>query len=180
MCLLSSCRDVCVSPDLTFVNSKAFKDTTFRDELRECYRYRREWVFGQKGWNMIAGPKIFLLFTIPTDLMLMRYWARATDSQLPLMVIVRSRLAGASLSSQFEIRIIAPLICLRWEMFYYYFYNWSGFDMLNNAMSARSQESNLLDYFKLMRACVALLVNVCPALLDMSVTNHSNVHGCRR
>ena len=47
-------------------------------------------------------------------------------------------------------------------------------------MSPRSQESNLLDYFKLMRACVALLVNVCPALLDMSVTNHSNVHGCRR
>ena len=90
------------------------------------------------------------------------------------MVIVRSRLAGASLSSQFEIRIIAPLICLRWEMFYYYYY------YFYNAMSTRSQESNLLDYFKLMRACVALLVNVCPALLDMSVTNHSNVHGCRR
>ena len=91
------------------------------------------------------------------------------------MVIVRSRLAGASLSSQFEIRIIAPLICLTVGNVYlfYYFYNWS-------AMSPRSQESNLLDYFKLMRACVALLVNVCPALLDMSVTNHSNVHGCRR
>ena len=58
VCLLSSCRDVCVSPDLTFVNSKAFKDTTFRDELRECYRYIEEWserVFGQKG----VGAKDF-------------------------------------------------------------------------------------------------------------------------
>ena len=47
-----------------------------------------------------------------TYLMLIRYWARATDSQFPLMVMVRSRLAGASRSSQLEIRIMAPLICL--------------------------------------------------------------------
>ena len=60
VCLLSSCRDVCVSPDLTFVNSKAaFKDTTFRDELRECYRYRRERVFGQKGVKYDRGAKDF-------------------------------------------------------------------------------------------------------------------------
>ena len=44
--------------------------------------------------------------------MLIRYWARATDSAFPVMVMVRSRLAGASRSSQLEILIIAPLICL--------------------------------------------------------------------
>ena len=50
--------------------------------------------------------------------MLIRYWARATDSQFPVMVIVLSRLAGASLSSQLEMRIMAPLICL--EMIEHY------------------------------------------------------------
>ena len=44
--------------------------------------------------------------------MLMRYWAKATLSAFPLIVMVLSRFAGASLSSQFEILIIAPLICL--------------------------------------------------------------------
>ena len=50
---------------------------------------------------------------VNTYLMLMRYWAKATLSALPLMVMVLSRLAGASLSSQLEILIIAPLICLK-------------------------------------------------------------------
>ena len=50
-----------------------------------------------------------------TYLMLIRYWARATDSQFPVMVMVLSRLAGASLSSQFEMRIMAPESCLRGE-----------------------------------------------------------------
>ena len=45
--------------------------------------------------------------------MLMRYWAKATLSALPLMVMVLSRLAGASLSSQLEILIIAPESCLQ-------------------------------------------------------------------
>ena len=52
----------------------------------------------------------------------MRYCARATDSQLPLIVIVRSRLAGASRSSQFEIRIMAPLICLKTQGVDHLFY----------------------------------------------------------
>ena len=43
----------------------------------------------------------------------MRYWAKATLSALPLMVMVLSRLAGASLSSQLEILIIAPESCLQ-------------------------------------------------------------------
>ena len=46
-------------------------------------------------------------------LMLMRYWARATLSAFPVMVMVLSRLAGASLSSQLEIRIMAPESCLK-------------------------------------------------------------------
>ena len=45
--------------------------------------------------------------------MLIKYCARATDSVFPVMLMVLSRLAGASLSSQFEIRIIAPESCLR-------------------------------------------------------------------
>jgi len=45
-------------------------------------------------------------------LMLMRYWARATDSLFPVILMVLSRLAGASLSSQLEIRIMAPESCL--------------------------------------------------------------------
>ena len=48
-----------------------------------------------------------------TYLMLIRYWARATDSAFPVMVMVRSRLAGASRSSQLEIRIMAPESCLQ-------------------------------------------------------------------
>ena len=44
--------------------------------------------------------------------MLMRYCARATLSVLPVMVMVLSRFAGASLSSQLEILIIAPDSCL--------------------------------------------------------------------
>ena len=66
----------------------------------------------KKGVKLRDELRAESIFPI-TDLMLIRYWARATDSQLPLMVMVRSRLAGASRSSQFEIRIIAPLICLR-------------------------------------------------------------------
>jgi len=60
-------------------------------------------------WNPARPPRDAVSIDI---LMLMRYWARATDSQLPLIVMVRSRFAGASLSSQLDIRIIAPLICL--------------------------------------------------------------------
>jgi len=60
-------------------------------------------------WNPARPPREAVSIDI---LMLMRYWASATDSQLPLIVIVRSRFAGASLSSQLDIRIIAPLICL--------------------------------------------------------------------
>lgn len=45
-----------------------------------------------------------------TNLILMRYWASATASGFPVMVIVRSVLP-LSRSSQFEIRIIAPEIC---------------------------------------------------------------------
>ena len=52
-----------------------------------------------------------------TDLMLMRYWARATLSALPVMVMVLSRLAGASRSSQLEMRIIAPDSCLQGHNF---------------------------------------------------------------
>ena len=48
-----------------------------------------------------------------TDLVLMRYCAKATDSAVPVMVIVLSELL--SRSSQLEIRIMAPLICLRQE-----------------------------------------------------------------
>lgn len=44
-------------------------------------------------------------------LILMRYWANATASGFPVMVMVRS-VAPPSLSSQLLIRIIAPLICL--------------------------------------------------------------------
>ena len=51
--------------------------------------------------------------------MLMRYWARATDSLFPVMLIVRSRLAGASRSSQLEIRIIAPDSCLKSNKYYF-------------------------------------------------------------
>ena len=49
---------------------------------------------------------------ISAYLMLIKYWASATDSVFPVMLIVLSRLAGASRSSQFEIRIIAPESCL--------------------------------------------------------------------
>lgn len=44
-----------------------------------------------------------------THLMLIKYWANATESGLPLIVIVRSVLPP-SRSSQFEMRIIAPEI----------------------------------------------------------------------
>jgi hypothetical protein len=47
-----------------------------------------------------------------THLMLMRYCARATASGLPVMVMVRSELAPSPRSSQFDMRIMAPLICL--------------------------------------------------------------------
>jgi len=45
-------------------------------------------------------------------LIFIKYCARATDSLFPVILIVRSRFAGASLSSQLEIRIIAPESCL--------------------------------------------------------------------
>lgn len=45
-----------------------------------------------------------------TDLVLMRYCAKATDSAVPVMVMVLSELL--SRSSQLEMRIMAPLICL--------------------------------------------------------------------
>ena len=44
--------------------------------------------------------------------MLMRYCARATDSLFPVMVIIRSKFAGASRSSELEILIMAPDNCL--------------------------------------------------------------------
>ena len=79
-------------------------------QIWERMGWKRE--LAKKGERWAGGAKTFSPSYVATDLMLMRYWARATDSQFPLMVIVRSRLAGASLSSQLEIRIIAPLICL--------------------------------------------------------------------
>ena len=44
--------------------------------------------------------------------MLIRYCASATDSGLPVIVIVRSIFPPDSRSSQLEIRIMAPLSCL--------------------------------------------------------------------
>jgi len=64
---------------------------------------------GDMYWNPASPPRDAVSIDI---LMLIRYWAKATDSQLPLIVMVRSRFAGASRSSQLDIRIIAPLICL--------------------------------------------------------------------
>ena len=46
-------------------------------------------------------------------LILIRYCASATDSALPEMVMVRSMFPPDSRSSQFEIRIMAPLNCLK-------------------------------------------------------------------
>lgn len=46
-----------------------------------------------------------------TNLMLIRYWASATASGFPEIVIVRS-VMPLSRSSQFEMRIMAPEICL--------------------------------------------------------------------
>ena len=46
-------------------------------------------------------------------LIFIKYCARATDSLFPVILIVRSRFAGASLSSQLEFRIIAPESCLK-------------------------------------------------------------------
>ena len=45
-----------------------------------------------------------------SNLVLMRYCAKATDSAEPVMVMVRSVLL--SRSSQLDMRIMAPLICL--------------------------------------------------------------------
>ena len=52
----------------------------------------------------------FICYLVSTYLMLMRYWARATESGLPEIVMVRSVLPP-SRSSQFDIRIMAPEIC---------------------------------------------------------------------
>merc|ERR1719361_1285255 len=62
------------------------------------------------GWKVLDNAQIIL--RAAAYLMLIKYWAKATDSVLPVMLMVRSRLAGASRSSQFEIRIIAPESCL--------------------------------------------------------------------
>ena len=56
---------------------------------------------------------IFGVFVFKTHLILIRYCARATDSALPVIVMVRSILLPDSRSSQFEIRIMAPLSCLK-------------------------------------------------------------------
>ena len=49
-------------------------------------------------------------------LVLMRYWARATWSALPLMVIVRSCLLASSEASSYLLMVMmAPVICLREE-----------------------------------------------------------------
>jgi hypothetical protein len=62
--------------------------------------------------TMLLRLLMMLLMLRMTYLMLIRYWARATDSQLPEMVMVLSMLGGASRSSQFDIRTIAPDSCL--------------------------------------------------------------------
>lgn len=49
------------------------------------------------------------IFKCRTHLMLIKYWAKATASALPLIVIVRS-VFPPSRSSQFEMRIMAPEI----------------------------------------------------------------------
>lgn len=64
---------------------------------------------GDMYWNPARPPIDAVSIEI---LILMRYCARATDSQFPVMVMVLSRLGAASRSSQLEIRIMAPLICL--------------------------------------------------------------------
>ena len=61
---------------------------------------------------MAAAAGGYLQIFLPTYLMLMRYCASATDSALPVMVMVRSVFEPGSLSSQLEMRIIAPLSCL--------------------------------------------------------------------
>lgn len=48
-----------------------------------------------------------------SHLILIKYWAMATDSLLPVMVIVRSTFSLLFLSSQLDILIKAPLICLQ-------------------------------------------------------------------
>lgn len=58
---------------------------------------------------MITHIIISLLGESSTHLMLIKYWANATESGLPLMVMVRS-VFPPSRSSQFEMRIMAPEI----------------------------------------------------------------------
>lgn len=59
--------------------------------------------------NCVCVDAEFAYYNPGTHLMLIKYWARATASGFPLMVIVRSVLPP-SRSSQFEIRIMAPEI----------------------------------------------------------------------
>ena len=61
----------------------------------------------------LTSIKFWVCLVFKTHLMLIRYCARATDSALPVMVIVRSMLPPDSRSSQFEMRIMAPLSCLQ-------------------------------------------------------------------
>lgn len=72
----------------------------------------RFWV--QKMWvDFPLKSSRFFFAKFLAYLMLIRYCARATDSALPEMVIVRSIFPPDSRSSQLEIRIIAPLNCLQ-------------------------------------------------------------------
>lgn len=70
-------------------------------------------IFGSARYHQITHPfeRTKLTLVTATNLMLMRYCAKATASGLPEMVIVRS-VTPLSRSSQFDMRIIAPEICL--------------------------------------------------------------------
>ena len=72
----------------------------------KIFQWEEEW------FNDINEHWIFGVFGVRTHLILIRYCARATDSALPVIVMVRSILPPDSRSSQFEIRIMAPLSCL--------------------------------------------------------------------
>ena len=81
-----------------------------------------------------------------TYLMLIRYCASATDSGLPVIVIVRSIFPPDSRSSQLEIRIMAPLSCLkRWKgKLTFLFHYWLLHPNKNCKMSTASFENGWL------------------------------------
>ena len=64
--VVNSCRHV------SDFESKALEITTFRDKLRECYRYR-EWAEREFGKKKGKDELFLFLLSHGTDLMLMRY-----------------------------------------------------------------------------------------------------------